>query len=99
MAPAWWRDIRGGAEPGRSRLRQDNPPNDGFDEYADSYPESKTALANVLAANDPLAVERVLALSAGDVSGSDTWDSLEQLDSCTIGREEVMRRLSVVSRQ
>jgi hypothetical protein len=72
------------------------PAIDGSAAYIASYPKAKAALTHVLAANDPLAIERVLALSTGDVSGRETWHSLESIDSCTIEPDEVVRRISVV---
>lgn len=69
---------------------------DGSIAYMAAYPEAKAALTYVLEANDPLAIERVLALSTGDISGRDTWYSLESIDSCTIEQDEVVRRISVV---
>jgi hypothetical protein len=74
----------------------ENPPDDGFNEYVANYQDAKAALVDVLGANDPLAVERVLALSAGVVSASEAWHSLENIDSCTINQDEVVRRISVV---
>jgi hypothetical protein len=72
------------------------PAIDGSAAYIASHPKSNAALAHVLAGNDPLAIERVLALSTGDISGRETWHSLESIDSCTVGPDEVMRRISVV---
>jgi len=72
------------------------PAIDGSAAYIESYPKSKAALSRVLAADDPLAIERVLALSTGAISGRETWHSLESIDSCTVEPDEVMRRISVV---
>jgi hypothetical protein len=72
------------------------PAIDGSAAYVAAYPEVNAALTHVLAANDPLAIERVLALSTGDISGRETWHSLESIDSCTIEPDEVVRRISVV---
>jgi predicted amidohydrolase len=72
------------------------PAIDGSATYLAANPGVNAALTHVLAANDPLAIERVLALSTGDISGRDTWHSLESIDSCTIESDEVMRRISVV---
>lgn len=69
---------------------------DGCLAYMATHPEAAAALTHVLAMNDPLAIERVLALSTGDISGRDTWCSLDSIDSCTIERDEVVRRMSVV---
>lgn len=72
------------------------PPLDGSIEYIAGHPEAHSALEHVLAAGDPLALERVLAISAGSISGRDNWHALEGLDSCTIEQDEVIRRMSVV---
>lgn len=72
------------------------PAIDGSAAYIASNPTSNAALAHVLATNDPLAIERVLALSTGHISGRETWHSLESIDSCTVGPDEVMCRVSVV---
>lgn len=72
------------------------PAVDGFAAYMAAYPEANAALAQVRATNDPLAIERVLALSTGDISGRETWPSLENIDSCTIEQDEVVRRMSVI---
>jgi hypothetical protein len=72
------------------------PAVDGSTSYLADHPAANIALAQVLAANDPLAIERVLALSTGEISGRETWHSLESIDSCTIESDEVVRRISVV---
>lgn len=72
------------------------PATDGSAAYVVANPEAHAALTHVLAANDPLAIERVLALSAGDISGQETWYFLPCIDSCTIEQDEVVRRMSVV---
>jgi predicted amidohydrolase len=77
-------------------LEKLQPPETGFDPYIAAYGDAHAALQHVLAANDPLAVERVLALSAGAVSAQETWHSLENIDSCTIAPDEVVRRLTVI---
>ncbi|WP_077439071.1 hypothetical protein [Rhodanobacter sp. C01] len=80
----------------KSWMSEENPPKDGFNEYLVNHQNAKIALAGVLGANDPLAVERVLALSAGKISASETWHSLENIDSCILEQDEVVRRISVV---
>lgn len=72
------------------------PAIDGSAAYVAAHPEANAALTHVLAVNDPLAIERVLALSTGDISGRETWHALESIDSCTIETDEVMRRISVI---
>lgn len=72
------------------------PAIDGSSAYVAGHQGASAALKHVLAANDPLAIERVLALSTGDISGREIWHSLESIDSCTIEPDEVVRRISVV---
>lgn len=72
------------------------PAADGSLPYMAAYPAAHMALAHVQATNDPLSIERVLALSTGCISGRDTWYALESIDSCTIEQDEVVRRVSVV---
>lgn len=72
------------------------PALDGSATYVATLPEANIALTHVLGTNDPLALERVLALSSGDISGRETWHSLESIDSCSIGPDEIVHRISVV---
>ena len=71
-------------------------PETGFNAFVAGNPQSHLALGHVLAEANPLAIERVLALSAGAVSARTTWHSIQNIDSCQIAEDEVVRRLTVV---
>lgn len=71
-------------------------PETGFTAFVGASPQSQLALEHVLAEANPLAIERVLALSAGAVSARATWHSIQNIDSCQIAEDEVVRRLTVV---
>jgi hypothetical protein len=47
-----------------------------------------------LSTSNPLYVERLLALSAGQIGATDDWFRLQHLDSCTIDASEVIRRMT-----
>lgn len=68
----------------------------GFDEFLDANKDAKQALQFVAAKNDPLAVERVLALSAGAIASTDGWFKVDLIDSCQLMHDEVVRRVTVV---
>jgi predicted amidohydrolase len=70
-------------------------PETGFDAFVAANPHVQTALQHIIAAQDPLAVERVLALSAGQITGRLTWHALKDIDSCKIGPDEIVRRITV----
>ena len=71
-------------------------PETGFNAFVAGNGPAQVALAHVLAEADPLAIERVLALSAGAISGREAWHSIQQIDSCQIAEDEVVRRITVV---
>ncbi len=71
------------------------PPDPGFNDLVNGNQPARTALQHILAAPNPLTVERVLALSAGAINGSESWYRLEDIDSCQIGADEVVCRLTV----
>lgn len=71
-------------------------PEPGFDPFIAANPPALRALEQVLASSDPLAIERVLALSAGAITGRATWHEIQQIDSCQIAEDEVVHRLTVV---
>ncbi|WP_222944369.1 hypothetical protein [Pseudomonas lurida] len=70
-------------------------PDPGFNDFVNDNPLALSALEHILAVPNPLTVERVLALSAGAINGSDSWYRLEDIDSCQIGADEVVCRLTV----
>lgn len=82
--------------PGMANWTVGAVPEPGFHTFIASNPSAQTALQQVLAANDPLAVERILALSAGEINGRPNWLTIKDIDSCQIGPDEVVHRLTVV---
>jgi hypothetical protein len=79
---------------GASWAVQGEPRKAGFDQLLDGNAEAKTALEHVDKAN-PLDIERLLALSAGAISGRDKWYALKDIDSFQIDSDEVVRRVTV----
>lgn len=71
-------------------------PDSGFDAFVSANSSAQTALENVLATQDPLTVERILALSSGMINGRPNWFVIKDIDSCQIGPDEVVRRLTVI---
>lgn len=68
----------------------------GFDLLLESQDEAAAALAHVDIEN-PLNVERLLALSAGTiVIGKGDWYGLKNIDSFGIDADEIVRRVTVV---
>jgi hypothetical protein len=47
-----------------------------------------------IAADNPLQVERILALCSGQIASGDEWYEVDRLDSCVIDSCEVIRRLT-----
>ena len=66
---------------------------DGFADVAVEGGDAAAGLKTLLAAS-PISVERVLALSAGEIGPSDDWHRVTNLDSCTIDASEVIRRMT-----
>lgn len=66
----------------------------GFTNFLVANPHAQAALQHVTVTQDPLAVERVLALSAGKVSGRLNWHVIKEIDSCSIGPNEIVRRIT-----
>ncbi len=71
-------------------------PETGFTALVAACPGAQIALQNIIAAHNPLAIERVLALSAGQITGRSNWRALKEIDSCRMGPDEVVRRLTIV---
>lgn len=71
------------------------PPETGFDNLIDKTPDARLALTNVLSENNAMNVERVLALSAGAITGVDDWFIAKNIDSCQIEKDEVINRVTV----
>ncbi|WP_218281364.1 MULTISPECIES: hypothetical protein [unclassified Pseudomonas] len=70
-------------------------PEAGFAALVAASPPTQIALQHIIAAHNPLAIERVLALSAGQITGQSNWRALKEIDSCRMGPDEVVRRLTV----
>lgn len=66
----------------------------GFDQLLGAYEEASTAIAQLDLAN-VLHVERLLALSAGAIDGTDNWQNLKNIDSFNIAQDEIVRRITV----
>jgi hypothetical protein len=71
-------------------------PDSGFDTFVAANSSAQTALQNVLGPQNPLMVERILALSAGKINGRPNWYILKDIDSCQIESDEIVRRLTIV---
>ena len=72
-----------------------NAPETGFSALVAASPPAQIALQHIISAHNPLAIERVLALSAGQITGRSNWRALKEIDSCRIGPDEVVRRLTI----
>lgn len=82
-------------EAGATEWSIEGAPEAGFNAFVADHPHAQLALQHVIAAQDPLALERVLALSAGQITGSPSWHALKDIDSCKIGPDEIVRRITV----
>lgn len=67
----------------------------GFAELMAANPDAASAMPGH-AAQSPLNVERLLALSAGTIDGSDGWRQLANIDSFRIDSDELVQRMTVV---
>lgn len=82
--------------PGTSDWTIGGVPDSGFDTFVAANSPAQTALQNALETQDPLMVERILALSAGMINGRPNWFVIKDIDSCQLGPDEIVRRLTVV---
>lgn len=71
------------------------PPETGFDNLIDRTPDTRLALTHVLSKNNAMNIERVLALSAGAISGVEQWYIAKNIDSCQIAENEIINRVTV----
>ena len=71
------------------------PADSGFEALIHSHVDAQSALEHALAAASPLDVERLLALLAGSITRTDTWFTAKEIDSCRIGEDEVVHRITV----
>jgi len=70
-------------------------PSAGFNELMAANADAAAALPGH-GAQSPLNVERLLALSAGAISGGDEWRQLSNIDSFHIDTDELVQRMTVV---
>lgn len=66
---------------------------DGFAAVVAESGHAKDELRRVADAN-PIAVERILALCAGEIGHNQDWHSVRKLDSCAIDSSEVILRIT-----
>lgn len=71
------------------------PVDAGFLKLLAENQEAEAALANTLKTSSAIDIERLLALTAGAVTGMENWFSAKELDSCKLGPDEVVRRVTV----
>ena len=71
------------------------PVDSGFAALLAGNPEANAALTHALTGASAIDVERLLALTAGAMSGMENWFSTKEIDSCKIGPDEVVRRVTV----
>lgn len=66
------------------------------DGFAAFIPETQSAKDNIekLSKENPIALERTLALCAGKIGSEETWHSVRQLDSCVIDASEIIHRMT-----
>jgi len=65
----------------------------GFSEISAHSGAAKNAI-EILANDNPLIAERVLALCSGEITASDDWYKVSTLDSCILEATEVIRRVT-----
>lgn len=73
---------------------QTAPPTLSFNELVNSDAEVKAAMNHIGGAN-AVDIERLLALSAASINGTDSWHLSKDIDAFNIGLEEVVRRVTV----
>lgn len=66
----------------------------GFGAALDAAADAKAALVAVIALNNSVEIERLLALSAGVVAANDSWYKARHIDSFQVRSEEVVNRLT-----
>lgn len=84
-----WNGVAGAWQPSQ------RPVDSGFMTLLAGNPEGNAALAHALKDANAIDVERLLALTAGSVSGMENWFAAKEIDSCRIGSNEVVRRVTV----
>lgn len=71
------------------------PVDTGFNALLRDTPEAQAALSHATQSGSPLDTERLLALTAGSANGMESWFSAKEIDSCRIGADEVVKRVTV----
>ena len=66
---------------------------DGFSAVVSESGNAETEIKRIADAN-PLEVERILALSAGEIEYNEDWYKVHLLDSCVIDLSEIIRRIT-----
>lgn len=66
---------------------------DGFDDVLAESGSASDELRRICSAS-PLAVERVVALSAGRITSGESWHNVRSLDSCMLDATEIIRRIT-----
>lgn len=66
---------------------------DGFNALVDESGQAKDELKRI-AEDNPFAVERILALCAGEIGHYEDWHSVRKIDSCIIDESEVICRIT-----
>jgi hypothetical protein len=72
---------------------QQNEADDGFLGVTNESGDARQQV-EALSTSNPLYVERLLALSAGQIGATDDWFCLQNVDSCAIDASEVIRRMT-----
>ena len=70
-------------------------PDTGFEVLLQTNPEAEVALTDTITNTDVLGIERILALSAGTISGMENWYLANNIDSCQMASDEVVLRMTV----
>jgi hypothetical protein len=71
-------------------------PDSGFNQLLNNNEQAKLALSGVIQTNNPMYLEKILALSAGNIDGTASWHATKNVDSCQIGQNEFVKRITVV---
>ena len=66
---------------------------DGFSAVITESGNARTEIKRIADVN-PLEVERILALCAGEIESNEDWHKVNLLDSCVIGLSEIIRRVT-----
>lgn len=73
----------------------ERPIDSGFADFLGKNKEGHTALAHIVKNGSSIDIERLLALTAGKVTGKENWFAAKEIDSCKISADEVVLRVTV----